>query len=70
MVGSIVHTAKEGQRVKKGDELGYFAFGGSTVLLFFLPGVIEFDADLLVNSNKPIETLIKMGDSIGKVITQ
>jgi len=66
MVGSIMYTAKEGQTVKKGDELGYFAFGGSTVLLLFKAGAIKFDNDLEVNSLKPIETLVKIGSSLGK----
>jgi len=65
MVGSIGLTSHPGQEIKKGDEHGYFAFGGSTVLLLFLPGSIRFDDDLVVNSSKPIETLIRMGDSIG-----
>lgn len=68
MVGSIMLTTKEGQRVKKGDEHGYFAFGGSTVLLFFLPECIKLDMDLVVNSEKPIETLVKMGSHIGQAI--
>jgi len=66
MVGSIVFTAKEGDKLKKGDEVGYFAFGGSTVLLFFKKGAIEYDEDLVVNSSKPIETLVKMGAALGK----
>jgi len=66
MVGSIFYTAKEGQPVQKGDELGYFAFGGSTVLLLFKKGTIKFDNDLVVNSTKPIESLVKMGMSLGK----
>jgi len=65
MVGSIHMTQKEGATVKKGDEMGYFAFGGSTVLTLFKPGTIKFDEDLLVNSGKPIETLLKVGDRIG-----
>jgi len=65
MVGSIQLTSKEGQKYKKGDEHGYFAFGGSTILLFFEPGVIKFDHDLLSNSQKSVETLVKVGDSIG-----
>lgn len=65
MVGSIVMTQKEGAEVKRGDEMGYFAFGGSTVLVLFRKGAIQFDQDLLVNSSKPIETLIRVGDSIG-----
>jgi phosphatidylserine decarboxylase len=31
---------KEGQKVEKGDQLGYFQFGGSTHCLVFRPGVI------------------------------
>jgi len=65
MVGSIVFTVSEGQKVKKGEELGYFAFGGSTVLLLFQKGIIKYDHDLLANSSKPIETLVKIGESIG-----
>ena len=42
MVGSIVFTKDKGDKVKRGDELGYFAFGGSTILLLFDPGEIEY----------------------------
>lgn len=65
MVGSIVFTKKVNEEVKKGDELGYFAFGGSTIIVLFQHNIIKFDADLIANSLKPIETLIRMGDSIG-----
>jgi len=68
MVGSIHITAEKGAHVKKGDEHGYFAFGGSTVVLIFKKGTIEFDGDLLKNSSMPIETLIRVGDRIGKAI--
>jgi len=72
MVGSINLTSKAGQKCKKGDEHGYFAFGGSTCIVIFKKGVIKFDADLLRNSSEennhafPIETLIKMGYSLGR----
>ena len=37
-------TVKKGDKVKKGDQLGMFHFGGSTHLLIFRPEVdIEFD---------------------------
>jgi len=66
MVGSISYTVFEGQNVKRGDEMGFFAFGGSTILVLFKKGTIQFDQDLLVNSNTPIETLVSMGkDPIG-----
>eukprot|EP00727_Mastigamoeba_balamuthi_P007746 m51a1_g3592 putative phosphatidylserine decarboxylase (566) ;mRNA; f:1165344-1167984 len=68
MVGSIRFTARPGQSIKKGDELGYFAFGGSTDLLFFKKGRIELDSDLLENSAKPIETYVRVGFSIGKAV--
>ena len=37
-------TVKKGDRVKKGDQLGMFHYGGSTHCLIFQPGVnIKFD---------------------------
>ena len=38
---NINKEIKPGKKVKKGDELGYFAYGGSTHCLFFEPGVIK-----------------------------
>ena len=41
----LADNIKPGARVKKGDELGYFQFGGSTHCVIFRPGVIkEFKA--------------------------
>ncbi|GMG19979.1 unnamed protein product [Ambrosiozyma monospora] len=66
MVGSTVLTANEGDHIKKGDEVGYFKFGGSTVLLLFESGRIVFDNDVLENSTKKgVETLVRVGMSIG-----
>jgi phosphatidylserine decarboxylase len=43
-VSSCDITVKVGQRVKKGEQLGMFHFGGSTHCLIFRPGVnLEFD---------------------------
>ena len=39
-VSSCVVTAEEGQRVRKGDHIGYLQFGGSTHCLIFRPGAI------------------------------
>jgi phosphatidylserine decarboxylase len=39
---------EEGQKVEKGDQLGYFQFGGSTHCLVFRPGVIaEFATEAI-----------------------
>jgi phosphatidylserine decarboxylase len=40
-VSSCIIGVQPGQHVGKGDELGYFQFGGSTHCLVFRPGVIE-----------------------------
>lgn len=58
MVGSTVITRKPGEQVKRAEELGYFKFGGSTLLLLFEPGVMKFDDDLIANSSEALETLV------------
>ena len=63
MVGSMIQTYK-GTSVKKGEEKGYFKFGGSTVVLLFEKDKIKIDADLLSNTAKGLETTIKMGEKI------
>ncbi|GAW01512.1 hypothetical protein LENED_003112 [Lentinula edodes] len=71
LVGSIVWTkgAEKGAEVRRGEELGYFAYGGSTVIALFPKGVVEFDQDLVKNSEEPIETLVKVGSSLGTTPT-
>jgi phosphatidylserine decarboxylase len=70
LVGSINWTngGQKGSTVKRGEELGYFAYGGSTVVAVLPPGAIQFDDDLVKNSeaDPPIETLVKVGYSLGK----
>jgi phosphatidylserine decarboxylase len=62
MVGSTVITRKPGERVKRTEELGYFKFGGSTILLFFEPGRMVYDTDLIENSLGALETLVNQTD--------
>jgi phosphatidylserine decarboxylase len=64
MVGSIIQTYT-GNFVKKGEEKGYFKFGGSTVVLLFGKNKIRIDEDLLNNTLKGYETEIKQGERIG-----
>ncbi|GAA5985204.1 hypothetical protein JCM10908_002568 [Rhodotorula pacifica] len=68
MVASIHMTKEEGEEVKRGDEVGYFAFGGSTIVVLFKPNTVRFDDDLLANSKNSIETLIRMGTKIGRAV--
>ncbi|KAL8681764.1 MAG: hypothetical protein Q9186_002153 [Xanthomendoza sp. 1 TL-2023] len=65
MVGSTIITRKEGEKVGRAEELGYFQFGGSTVLLLFEPGRMVFDEDMTDNSSGAVETLVRVGMSIG-----
>ncbi|KAL1964177.1 hypothetical protein VTN77DRAFT_7265 [Rasamsonia byssochlamydoides] len=65
MVGSTVITRQAGEKVSRTEELGYFKFGGSTVLLLFEPGMINFDSDLVENSKGALETLVRVGMSVG-----
>jgi phosphatidylserine decarboxylase len=65
-VGSIRQRYQPGQCVERGTVKGFFELGGSTVVLVFLPGAIEFDFDLLRYSASGLETNIKVGESIGR----
>ena len=68
MVGKIVnHDVKSFHR---GQEKGYFLFGGSTVILLFKKDVVRIDEDIVNNSLKGIETKVKLGEVIGKRITK
>jgi phosphatidylserine decarboxylase len=66
-VGSIVQTYRPGMHVARGDEKGYFKFGGSTSIVFFEKDAIEFDKDLIKNSEQGFETYVKMGEKIASL---
>lgn len=63
-VGSIHATFQPGP-VEKGQEKGYFSFGGSCVATLFQPGRLQFDADLLEHSAKATEVYAKVGERSG-----
>ncbi|POY70494.1 hypothetical protein BMF94_6562 [Rhodotorula taiwanensis] len=63
LVGTIVRTQAEGAHVKRANELGYF---GSTIIALFPPGKVQWDADLLKNSEQAMETVVKAGEQIGR----
>ncbi len=52
--------------VKRGQERGNFAFGGSTVILITRGGRVEPDPDILEHSMRGIETKVKLGEKIGR----
>ena len=65
-VGTIVQTFT-GDRHAKGDEKGYFKFGGSTVIFVSPTGAVRFDDDLVRNSQEGVETFVRVGERMGTV---
>jgi phosphatidylserine decarboxylase len=64
-VGSIRQTYTPGAAVEKGSEKGYFLFGGSSTMILFEPGRIQFDPDLVDNSRQHRELYARVGDRMG-----
>lgn len=67
-VGSIIQTYLPNKRVNKGDEKGYFKFGGSTTILFFQKDSIKIDSDIIEQSKCGFECKVLFGDHIGTKI--
>lgn len=65
MVGSLNSTYQTNELVERGEEMGYFAFGGSTVVLLFDSECFTIDQDLITNTQNQLETAVKMGERIG-----
>ena len=65
MVGSIIETYTPNKPINTGDEMGYFAFGGSTIVLLVNKEKITIDQDIINNTKNRIETIVKMGEKIG-----
>jgi len=67
-VGSIVQSCSEGEAVSKGQEKGYFLFGGSMCISIFKEGRLKFAADLQEQSEQGRELYAKMGDYLAEVL--
>lgn len=63
-VGGMHPTYSPG-KVQKGDEKGYFSFGGSCVTTVFQAGAIRFDDDLQQHAAEGREVYAKMGERCG-----
>ena len=64
MVGGIKQTYQEGSSVSKGEEKGYFYFGGSSCILLFQKDKVVIDKDILENTKKGLETKVYMGERV------
>ncbi len=64
-VGKIVQQHPSGGFFQRGEEKGYFEFGGSTVILLFQPNTVKMDEDISKYAAEGIETIVRYGERIG-----
>jgi phosphatidylserine decarboxylase len=64
-VGKVVQIHRNPYAFERGEEKGWFEFGGSTIIQLFKKGSIIPDQDIIEYSAKKIETLVKMGEKTG-----
>lgn len=63
-VGKIVQSHKWSKPFVRGEEKGYFLFGGSTVVILGEKGAWKPSSDILQNTANGIETYIELGDQV------
>lgn len=66
MVGKITNDVISKCRVSKGEEKGFFEFGGSTVILLVEKDKVRVCNDFLENTREGFETVVKQGDVLGE----
>jgi len=66
-VGTIIETYKNDTAVQKGDEKGYFRFGGSFLVTLFEPGKIVLEPDLVTAGETATEVYAKIGTPLGRL---
>lgn len=65
LVGKIVNHDEGAAEISKLQEKGYFAYGGSTVILLLKQDTVRIDEDILTYSAQGIETKVRLGERIG-----
>jgi phosphatidylserine decarboxylase len=51
-VGSCINERRVGESVEKGDELGHFGYGGSSILMVFEPGSVQFVPEMTTEGRR------------------
>lgn len=67
-VGRIHMTRSKGAQVERGEELGFFAFGGSCVATVFEKARVTLERDLVEWSAQETEVYAKMGGRLGQTV--
>ncbi len=68
LVGKIRNSHPGMHRFARGEEKGYFAFGGSTVVLLLEPGRIALPAHIKKASAQGEEVKVRQGEAVAKII--
>jgi phosphatidylserine decarboxylase len=66
-VGRIRQTHAPGSSFERGDEKGYFLFGGSTVIVLGEPGKWKPSSDLLEHTEGGHETRVRLGEAVASL---
>lgn len=66
-VGRIVNRYVDSTDVRRGEEKGYFEFGGSTIILLIQKDKVAPLDRIVENSRKDIETRVRQGELVGYV---
>lgn len=69
-VGAVVPSVAVGDAVSRGDELGYFEFGGSTVVLLVPAGAVSFNSHIARESMAGRETYVTVGQAVGSLVSR
>ena len=69
LVGRICNHLQEG-RIRRGEEKGFFQYGGSTVIVLLEKNRARLNPGILEASRQGVETPVQMGWKIGKACQQ
>jgi len=64
-IGSIQQRYVSGRHVARGAHKGFFQLGASVVMLFFRRGAIRLDSDICANTERGVDTYVRLGEHIG-----
>ncbi|MDP4182516.1 MAG: phosphatidylserine decarboxylase, partial [Bacillota bacterium] len=64
-VGSIIQTYTPDHDIRRGDEKGFFKFGGSTLIMILERNATTIDEEIIRQTNEGFETKVLAGEVIG-----
>lgn len=65
LVGRICNHHEAGV-IRRGEEKGYFCFGGSTIVLLFKEGSVDIPQEVFDATSEGKEAIVKYGEAIGR----